>query len=226
MSTLSVKLLNGDLVQLEFLEPVVTLFQVWHAIWECDLTHINSLILHTPDLERKIVVKQYNERYDWWNKSEDFVRDKYPTEGCARKVDLSVFSECQAMCNPEGKENRTILVYVENGGKARKVMCLDVNDPSWKVRPASHLNTRDPTSLSETTAVRYIDVSSFVKAFPLDTFRAGPNMFESTIENIERYLSRIIPGFQPSYMVKVSRTHLDSAPLIQRLERIEKKVVQ
>lgn len=210
---LTVKLLNGELTVLQFPQTVVTLFDIWHAIWDL-YPQINRLALHTPDMERVITLTGYNSLYDF-NKSSDFVSSSYFERGCSRKVDLSVFSQCSALCLKS--ERRSILVYVKTEGK--EIMLVDVNDPSFHFS-AARVGVRHRGGLDcyreitvDNEDITFIDVSSFLR---IGKFRAGSRVFETTIEKIEQYLVSVIPNFQPSYIVKVCREDLDSEPVLKK----------
>lgn len=211
---LVVRSLNGDLTSILFEKPHQELLEVLVQIWKALGVKINTWVFEQNDDEKeKIEVREVHESYTY-RQQHLFVKDdsRYvQKQGAHRTIDLSRFSRCNVLFTPK---HRVFLIHYDQKNGA--IMCLDLNDLTFheEIRHIQCMRqSRDFAPISNHN-YRFIDVDSFMRIKNAETFfRAGPRVFESTIDKIDTFIaSRTMSDYQPGFISKVSRTHFSFKP--------------
>lgn len=218
-----VKQLNGDLLEFEFDRPIQTIFDICERIWdfqkiefekdkekdekceEKDKKYFNHFVFEREDGE-KITINEFDSEFDF-NKDELFVDQNIFSRkrGHNRQIDTSCFSLCHALFIPKKEK---ILVYCTGKNNFR---CIDLHDFSFHmdssrvivniVNDSFGYRSEGKGKVINNDQIKMIDYDSILSHYP-KSFKAGSRVFEDTGTKIETYLSRVIRGFQPTYIAR------------------------
>lgn len=225
-----VKLLNGELWDLEFDAPHQTLWDIFKRIWDLQKTEFENF----EKVEEKEKEKKYFNHFVFENEEgktitigefdpyaygdyDNFVyqpKSYSRGTGFERRIDTSIFTVCHALAFPKKEK---FLIYCAGKDDFRYI---DVHSLRFMDRSRVDIETSlDYFKYPGRTLVKphqfaLIDVDSFRSYYP-KSFQPGPNMFEDTCTKIEIFLSRRIRGFQPGYIDKSSRKHFDHKKILE-----------
>lgn len=217
---LTVKLLNGDLVAIEFDKPHNSLVDILCTIWkECGL-QLNHFVFHTgteDDKNPQIVLGNLHAAFDA-NKDDLFVDQKmfHMKTGMDRVVDISRFGSCHAAYLPKP---RNLVFYCDEKNGTPK--CLDLHDLTYvqkscnvRIYNDNSLDYRQPDSVSNNQCT-WIDVDSFIRNHPQDRFRSGPTVGDSGFDRVDRYIARYTRGYLDSFHNRIWRKHFNITPILE-----------
>lgn len=217
-----VKLLNGELLEVEFDKPQQTIWDICKRIWDFQKIefkkgedekekkeeqknnkYFNHFVFENEE-GKTITINEFHPYFDC-NSDDLFVDNSrlfHRKNGIDRIIDTSVFSRCHALFL---RKKEKILVYCVGKNKFR---CINVNDFSFHVDASNVavVNPADPWFWNGTgvkavknNQICFIDYESILSHYP-NSFKAGSRVFEDTGSKIECYLTKIIRNFVPSYL--------------------------
>lgn len=216
-----VKQLNGEVLEIDFDSPNQTIFDICQRIWDFQFEkqtenekqkYYNHFIFENEEGE-KITIDKFDSTFDF-NKDDLFVdqnRNNFlRKKGHNRQINTSRFSLCHALFVPKKAK---ILVYCTGKNKFR---CIDLHDFSFHVE-SSLVMVKDMFGYNwvgqggkvvDNDQITVIDYDSILSHYP-NSFKSGSRVFEDSGTKIENYLSKVIRGFQPTYIARDASSRSD-----------------
>lgn len=224
-----VKLLNGQLWDLEFDAPHQTLWNICKCIWDFQKTafekfekveekekkYFNHFVFENEE-GKTITIGEFDPYAygDYWDSFVYQPKSYLRSTGFERQIDTSIFTMCHAWFFPKKEK---ILIYCAGKDDFRYI---DVHSLRFMDRSLVDIETSleyfkyPGRTLVKNRQFELIDLDSFQFHYP-KSFQPGPNVFEDTCTKIEIFLSRRIRGFQPGYIDKSSRKHFDHKKILE-----------